>query len=67
MTAFERASGRPIAYRLVARRPGDVAEVYADASLAARALGWVATRGIDEMCRDAWNWQRLNPEGYGAG
>ena len=65
--AFEKASGRPIAYRVAARRPGDVAEVYADASLAARELGWVATRGIDEMCRDAWNWQRLNPEGYEAG
>jgi UDP-glucose 4-epimerase len=65
--AFEKASGRPIAYGVAARRPGDVAEVYADASLAARELGWVATRGIDDMCRDAWNWQRLNPEGYGAG
>jgi len=65
--AFEKASGRPIAYRVAMRRPGDVAEVYADASLAARELGWVATRGIDDMCRDAWNWQRLNPEGYGAG
>jgi len=65
--AFEKASGRAIAYRVAARRPGDVAEVYADAALAARELGWVATRGIDEMCRDAWNWQRLNPEGYGAG
>jgi len=65
--AFEQASGRSIAHRIAARRPGDVAEVYADASLAARELGWVATRGVDEMCRDAWNWQRLNPEGYGAG
>ena len=64
--AFEQASGRRIAYRIVDRRPGDVAEVYADASRAARELGWKAERGIDEMCRDAWNWQRLNPEGYGA-
>ena len=62
--AFEQASGRAIPYQVVARRPGDVAEVYADASLAARELGWTAARGIDEMCRDAWNWQRLNPEGY---
>jgi UDP-glucose 4-epimerase len=63
--AFERASGRPVPYEVVARRPGDVAEVYADASLAARELGWTAARGIDEMCRDAWNWQRRNPAGYG--
>jgi len=65
--AFERASGRTIARRVVARRPGDVAEVYADAALAARSLGWKAERGIGDMCRDAWNWQRLNPDGYGAG
>jgi UDP-glucose 4-epimerase len=65
--AFEKASGRAIAYRVVDRRPGDVAEVYADASLAARELRWTAARGIDEMCRDAWNWQRANPEGYGSG
>ena len=62
--AFEKASGCAIAYRVVDRRPGDVAEVYADASLAARELGWTAARGIDEMCRDAWNWQRGNPAGY---
>ena len=65
--AFERASSRTIAYRVVDRRPGDVAEVYADASLAARELGWAAAHGLDEMCRDAWNWQRLNPDGYGEG
>jgi UDP-glucose 4-epimerase len=64
VNAFEKASGCAIAYRVVERRPGDVAEVYADASLAARALGWAAARGIDEMCRDAWNWQRGNPAGY---
>jgi UDP-glucose 4-epimerase len=64
VNAFEKASGCAIAYRVVERRPGDVAEVYADASLAARELGWAAARGIDEMCRDAWNWQRGNPAGY---
>jgi UDP-glucose 4-epimerase len=63
--AFESASGRKVPYRIVDRRPGDVAEVYADASLAAREVGWRATRGIDEMCRDAWNWQQRNPDGYG--
>jgi UDP-glucose 4-epimerase len=64
--AFEQASGREIAHRIVDRRPGDVAEVYADVSRAARELGWRAARDIDEMCRDAWNWQRRNPEGYSA-
>jgi UDP-glucose 4-epimerase len=64
--AFESASGRKVPYRIVDRRAGDVAEVYADASLAAREFGWTATRGIDEMCRDAWNWQRRNPAGYPA-
>ena len=63
--AFESASGRKVPYRIVDRRPGDVAEVYADASLATRELGWRATRGIDAMCRDAWNWQQRNPDGYG--
>ena len=55
--SFERASGRPVPYRIVARRPGDVAACYADPSLAERLLGWKARRGIDEMCRDGWRWQ----------
>ncbi len=55
--AFERASGRPVAYRIGPRRPGDLAEYYADPSLAERVLGWKAQRGIDDMCRDAWHWQ----------
>jgi UDP-glucose 4-epimerase len=63
--AFEKASGRKVAYRIVARRPGDVAEVYADPSLAMKTLGWKAERGIDEMCRDGWRWQSMNPEGFG--
>ena len=62
--AFERASGRTIPYRLVARRPGDVAMCYADPGKAERELGWKATRGIEEMCADAWRWQERNPEGY---
>ena len=56
--AFERASGRPVPYTIVERRPGDVAACYADPSLADKLLGWRATRGIDEMCRDAWRWQQ---------
>jgi UDP-glucose 4-epimerase len=62
--AFEAASGRPVPYRIVDRRPGDIAQCYADASLAGRVLGWKAQRGIAEMCRDAWNWQARNPGGY---
>jgi len=62
--AYEQASGRKVPYRVVARRPGDIAECYADPSLAARELGWRATRGLDEMCRDAWAWQSRNPRGY---
>ena len=65
--AFERASGRQVPYEIVARRAGDVAEVYADPSRAREAIGWTATRGVDEMCADAWRWQSRNPEGYGAG
>ncbi|MDR2788416.1 MAG: UDP-glucose 4-epimerase GalE [Candidatus Accumulibacter sp.] len=55
--AFERASGRTVPYRVVARRPSDVAQCYADASLAERLLGWRAERGIEAMCRDSWRWQ----------
>ena len=62
--AFERASGRRVPYEIVARRPGDVAEVYADPSLAHALLGWRAEHDIDAMCRDAWRWQSANPRGY---
>ena len=62
--AFEKASKRPVPYRICPRRSGDIAECWADPSLARKELGWVAERGIDEMCRDAWNWQRKNPYGY---
>ena len=62
--AFERASGRPVPYEVVARRPGDVAECYADPTLAHQLLGWKAGRGVDEMCADQWRWQSQNPRGY---
>ena len=62
--AFEEASGKRIPYRVVARRPGDIAVCYADASLAERELGWTARKGMDEMCADTWNWQSRNPNGY---
>ncbi|MDR0578896.1 MAG: UDP-glucose 4-epimerase GalE [Candidatus Accumulibacter sp.] len=55
--AFERASGRPVPYRIAPRRPGDVAQCYADASLAEHLLGWRAERGLDAICRDSWRWQ----------
>jgi UDP-glucose 4-epimerase len=62
--AFERASGRTIPIERVARRAGDVAETYADPSLAESLLGWKAIHGLDDMCRDTWRWQSLNPRGY---
>jgi UDP-glucose 4-epimerase len=64
VSAFERASGRTIPTEKVARRAGDVAESYADPSLAERLLGWKARHGIDDMCRDTWRWQSQNPYGY---
>ncbi|MES2917085.1 MAG: UDP-glucose 4-epimerase GalE [Pseudomonadota bacterium] len=65
--AFEATSGRPVPYEIVARRPGDAASCYANPALAERLLGWRASRGIEAMCRDAWRWQSLNPQGYGEG
>ncbi|MEH7111517.1 UDP-glucose 4-epimerase GalE [Neobacillus niacini] len=64
VSAFEQESGIKISYRLVDRRPGDVAICYADSSKANTKLGWSAQRGIKEMCRDTWNWQKKNPNGY---
>ena len=62
--AFERASGRPIPIERVARRAGDVAECYADPTLAQETLGWKAAHSLEDMCRDAWRWQNMNPRGY---
>lgn len=64
IAAASRASGRPIPYSVVDRRPGDVAELTADPALAAEVLGWRARRDLDEMCADHWRWQAANPEGY---
>ena len=63
--AFGRACGHAVAYEIGARRAGDVQDSWADASKARAVLGWEASRGIDEICRDAWNWQSNNPQGYG--
>jgi UDP-glucose 4-epimerase len=56
--AFVAASGRQVPYRIVARRPGDIAQCYADPTYARQALGWQAERGIDQMCSDSWRWQQ---------
>ena len=62
--AFEKANGLTIPYDICPRRAGDIAEFYADASKAQREMGWKASRTIEDMCRDAWNWQKQNPQGY---
>jgi UDP-glucose 4-epimerase len=62
--AFEQASGRKIAYRIVERRPGDIACCYAAPALAKEMLGWSAELGIDRMCEDSWRWQSMNPDGF---
>lgn len=64
MHAFERASGRDIPYELVDRRPGDLAEYFADPTLAREEIGWKAERGLEEMVADNWRWQAANPDGY---
>ena len=64
VNAFEKASGREVPYKIVERRPGDVATCYADPKYANEDLGWKAEKGIDEMCEDSWRWQSQNPNGY---
>jgi UDP-glucose 4-epimerase len=65
--AFEAASGRPVPYRFLPRRAGDVAKVWADPARAQELLHWRASRSLDEMCADAWRWQSRNPNGYRTG
>ena len=62
--AFDKACGRELPYVIDPRRPGDIAMCYSDPSKAEKLLHWKAERGIEEMCRDAWNWQSKNPDGY---
>ena len=62
--AFEKANGLTIPYDICQRRAGDIAEFYADASKAEREMHWKAKRTIEDMCRDSWNWQKQNPQGY---
>ena len=62
--AFEKASGKKVAYKIVQRRAGDIAKCFADPSYAKEMLDWSATKGVDEMCEDSWRWQSKNPKGY---
>ncbi|HYG83339.1 MAG TPA: UDP-glucose 4-epimerase GalE [Verrucomicrobiae bacterium] len=62
--AFEKASGRAVPYEIVARRPGDLAMFYADASKAQKELGWRTEKSFEDACRDAWRWQSQNPDGF---
>lgn len=66
INAFSKASGKEVAYKIVDRRPGDVAMCYADPSKANKELGWEAKFGVEEMCNDTWTWQCNNPNGYKA-
>lgn len=62
--AYEKACGKALPYEIKPRRPGDIATCYCDASKAKNELGWVAEKGIEEMCADSWKWQSMNPDGY---
>ena len=62
--AFEKVSDRAIPYRMTQRRSGDIASCYADSTLAYELMGWRAERDLETMCRDAWRWQSMNPNGY---
>lgn len=64
VAAFEQACGNSIPYEIVPRRPGDIAECYADPGRARQELGWTAEKDLATMCADAWRWQQLNPDGY---
>jgi UDP-glucose 4-epimerase len=64
VAAFAEVSGREVPYRIVGRRPGDIAACYADPAKAAEELGWTACHGLQEMCEDTWRWQKNNPRGY---
>ena len=62
--AFTKVCQKEIPYVIKPRRPGDISTCYADVSLAKKELGWIAERGVDEMCEDSWRWQKNNPNGY---
>uniref|UniRef100_A0A915HHS4 UDP-glucose 4-epimerase n=1 Tax=Romanomermis culicivorax TaxID=13658 RepID=A0A915HHS4_ROMCU len=64
--ALEKASGKEIPYKIEGRRPGDIATVFCDTTKATQQMGWKSELGLDEMCRDLWKWQSLNPQGFSA-
>lgn len=64
LRAFEQASGKKVPYQIIGRRAGDIATCYANAEKAEKRLGWKAKHSLEEMMRDAWNWQQKNPKGY---
>ena len=64
VNTFSRVNGIKIPYKIAGRRDGDIAECYADASKAQEVLGWSAELTLEDMCRDSWNWQKKNPDGY---
>ncbi len=66
VAAFSKACGKDLPYKIVGRRPGDIAENYSNPDKAFKELGWKAEKGIDEMCADTWRWQSMNPNGYNA-
>jgi len=63
--SFETATGVVIPYEITPRRPGDIAQCWADPTKAQTVLGWKAEKTVEDMCADAWRWQSMNPEGYG--
>ena len=65
VNAFEKASGKPVPYKITARRAGDADSCYADPSKANEMLGWKAEKTLEDMCSDTWRWQSSNPNGYG--
>ena len=64
VSAFKEASGKDIPYKIIDRRPGDIATCYADPTLANKELGWQAELSLEKACEDAWRWQSQNPNGY---
>ncbi len=63
--SFEKANDIKIPYKITERRPGDIATCFADPNRALEVLGWKAEKNLEDMCRDSWNWQKNNPDGYG--
>lgn len=64
VNTFEKVNGVPVPYKIVPRRPGDVATCYSDPAKAKEKLGWVAEKNLEDMCRDTWRWQSQNPNGF---